>query len=166
MKIPEATRQIRHEDRYLQHFPISHMGAIGPMLQTWAAGACVVIPSSSKFDARASLDAIERERCTRMTAVPSMIDQIITLPDFSSMKVQSLNFVLLSATIISPKIIANCKDSAGLGARLVVPDYAMTEALAVLNWDEVGDPIVENDFASVGKPLRGTLAESNGLKER
>lgn len=155
VRLPEAIRQIKPEDRFLQHFPISHVVAIGQILQVWAAGACVVIPSS-KFDASASLHAIDRERCTRTAAVPGIIDQIITLPEFSPQKVQSLNFVLLGATIISPEIIAKCKDSAGLGVRDVVPAYGMTEALSVLTWDETEDLLIEHGFASVGKPLRGT----------
>lgn len=155
IRIPEAIRAIKPEDRFLQHFPISHVAAIAQILQHWAAGACVVIPSSS-FDSRASLHAIERERCTRMTAVPSIIDQIIDLPEFSPKKVQSLNVVLVGATIVSPEVIAKCKESAGLGVRGVFPVYGMTEALSVLIWDEHEDLIIEHGFASVGKPLRGT----------
>lgn len=155
VRLPEAIRQIKPEDRFVQHFPISHSVAVSQIVQIWAAGACVVIPSCN-FDARASLLAIERERCTRMAAVPSIIDQIITLPDFSPQKVQSLNFVVLGATIISPEIIAKCKDSAGLGVQNVIPAYGMTEALAVLTWDQTEDLIIEHGFASVGKPLRGT----------
>ena len=155
IKIPEAIRGIKPEDRFLQHFPISHVAAIAQILQHWAAGACVVIPSSN-FDAGASLHSIERERCTRMTAVPSIIDQIIKLPDFSPKKVQSLKVVLVGATIVSPEVIAKCKDSAGLGVRGVFPVYGMTEALSVLVWDESEDLVIEHGFASVGKPLRGT----------
>ena len=152
---PEAIRRIKPEDRFLQHFPISHVAAISQILQNWAAGACVVIPSSN-FDPRASLHSIERERCTRMTAVPSIIDQIIALRDFSPTKVQSLSVVLVGATIVSPEVIAKCKDSGGLGVRGVFPIYGMTEALSVLIWDESEDLIIEHGFASVGKPVRGT----------
>lgn len=66
---------------------------------------CVVIPLKN-FDARATLDTIEHEGCTRMTAVSSMIDQILSLPDFSPKKVQSLCYVFVGAAIISPEIIA------------------------------------------------------------
>lgn len=153
VRIPEAIRQIKHQDRTLQPFAISHVAAIGQFLQTWAAGACVVIPSKN-FDARATLHAIEREGCTRMTAVSSMIDQILSLPDFSPKKVQSLHSMFVGAAIISPEIIAKCRDSAGLGVRRVVPVYGMTEAVSVLTWHETDDLIIEHGFASVGRPFR------------
>ena len=154
VRIPEAIRQIKHEDRALQAFPISHVSAIGQILQTWTAGACVVIPSK-RFDARASLYAIEREGCTRMTAVSSMVDQIIGLPEFSPQKVQSLDYMNMGATIISPDTIAKCKDSAGLGVRRVIPAYGMTEAFSLLTWHGTEDLIIEHGFASVGRPYRG-----------
>ena len=153
-RIPEAIKQIKHQDRILQPFAISHVVAIGQFLQTWAAGACVVIPSKN-FDAKATLYAIESEGCTMMTAVSSMIDQILSLPDFSPKKVQSLCSVFLGAAIILPEIIAKCKESAGLGVRRVIPAYGMTEALSVLSWHEIEDPIIEHGFASVGRPFRG-----------
>ena len=155
VRIPQATRKNNPEDRFLQQFPISHIGAIGQILPVWAAGACVVLPSST-FNAQASLHAIERERCTLMGAVPSMIDQFFALPDFSPKRVQSLEFVLVAATIVTPEIIAKCKDSVGLGVQSVVPAYGMTEALAVLLCNQSEDLIVEHGFASVGKPQRGT----------
>ena len=154
VRIPEAVRQIKHQDRTLQPFAISHVVAVSQFLQTWAAGACVVIPSKN-FDARATLYAIEHEGCTRMTAVSSMIDQILSLPEFSPKKVQSLCSMVVGATIISPEIIAKCKDSAGLGVRRVIPSYGMTEALSVLMWHGTEDLIIEHGFASVGRPFRG-----------
>ena len=155
VRTAEAVRPIKPEDCFLQQFPISHVAAIGHILQVWAAGARVVIPSNF-FDASASLHAIERERCTLMPAVPSIIDQLITLPDFSPAKVQSLDSVVVGATIISPEFILKCKDSVGLGARAVIPLYELTEAFPVLTWDEREDLIIEHGFASVGKPLWGT----------
>ena len=154
VRIPEAIKQIKPQDRTLQPFAVSHVVTIGQFLQTWAAGACVVIPSKN-FDARATLYAIEREGCTRMTAVSSMIDQILSLPDFSPKKVRSLCSLTVGAAIISPEIIAKCKDSAGLGVRRVIPAYGMTEALSVLIWHETEDLIIEHGFASVGRPFRG-----------
>lgn len=154
MRILEAIKQIKHQDRTLQPFTISHVVAIGQFLQIWAAGACVVIPSKN-FDARATLYAIEREGCKRMTAVSSTIDQILSLPDFSPKKVQSLNSVFVGAAIISPEIIAKCKDSAGLGVRRVIPAYGMTEAFSVLIWHETEDLIIEHGFVSAGRPFRG-----------
>ena len=150
----ETIKHTTHQDRCLQAFPISHIAGIGQILQSWAAGACVVIPSKN-FDAGASLYAIEREGCTSLSAVSSMIDQLIASPEFSPKKVKSLCSIALGAAIISPEIIAKCKDSAGFGVRRVLIVYGLTEALPVLAWHETENLIIEHGFASVGRPCRG-----------
>ncbi|KAL6713143.1 hypothetical protein ACLMJK_009264 [Lecanora helva] len=153
--IVSLPRQIRSEERVLQVLPVSHVWGVGQFLQAWAAGASIVIPSSS-FNAKATLDAIEQQSCTIMGAVPAIIDQILTLPDFSPKKVQSLDFVIVGATMASPEIIAKCEGSEGLGARVARPAYGMTEALALLTCEDNEELFVENGILSVGKPLQGT----------
>ena len=83
MDIPKSIQRMEPKDRLLQQSPVSHIGAIGPMLQAWTMGACVVIPSTC-FDAQASLNAIEHEKCTMMLAIPTIIGQLLSLPTFSS----------------------------------------------------------------------------------
>ena len=154
MDIPKSGRILKRKDRLLQQFPVSHIGAISPMLQSWATGACVVIPGPY-FDAQASLHAIEHEKCTIMLAVPTIVDQLLSLPTFSPDKVRSLDHVALGATMVSPEDLKKCRDPAGLGAELATPAYGMTEALALVAWGVNEDQIAEHGFASVGKPLRG-----------
>ena len=53
-------------DSLIQHLPCSHIFACGDMIRYWSAGATVVFPSRV-FDPKATLDAIESERCTHMS---------------------------------------------------------------------------------------------------
>lgn len=154
VNIPKSIRRMKPKERCLQQLPVSHIGAIGPMLQAWAAGACVVIPCPY-FDARASLHAIEHEKCTRMLAVPTIVDQLLALPNFSPDKVRSLDHVILAATIVSPEALNKCRDPAGLGAQAVLPAYGMTEAFSLVTWEDHEHQIEEHGFASIGKPCRG-----------
>ena len=154
ISISQAAERRAPEERWLQQFPISHIGGISVMLGAWAAGACLVIPSPY-FDAQASLEAIELESCTRMLAVPAMVDQLLALPTFAPARVRSLKFVHVGATMVSPEVLAKCKDPAGFGARNALPAYGMTEALALLSWNDDDEPIIEQGFASIGKPNPG-----------
>ena len=154
ISISKAAGRRAPGERWLQHFPISHIGGISTMLGAWAAGACLVIPSPY-FDAQASLEAIELESCTRMLAVPAVVDQLLALPTFAPRRVRSLEFVHVGATMVSPEVLAKCKDPACFGARNALPAYGMTEALALLSWNDDDEPIVEQGFASIGKPNPG-----------
>lgn len=53
-------------DSVLQHLPCSHVFACADMLLAWSAGAAVIFPSKV-FDPKATLNAIETERCTQMS---------------------------------------------------------------------------------------------------
>ena len=61
-----AVRRVGPTDSLVQHLPCSHIFSCENMLSFWSAGATVIFPSKI-FDPKATLDAIETERCTHMS---------------------------------------------------------------------------------------------------
>ncbi|NED92627.1 AMP-binding protein, partial [Streptomyces sp. SID11233] len=60
-------------------------------------GACVVVPAPS-FDARATLEAVEKERCTSLYGVPTMFIAELNLPDFGSFDLTSLRTGIMAGS--------------------------------------------------------------------
>ena len=83
------------EDRFLHVAHLSHgQNFVWPALL--AVGARLVM--MKKFDPVAVLQAIERERITRLHLVPTMANALVDAPDFASHDLSSLrNFVYASA---------------------------------------------------------------------
>lgn len=54
-----------------------------------AHGACMVIPAPS-FDAQATLQKVQDERCTSLYGVPTMFIAELDLPDFAAYDLSSL----------------------------------------------------------------------------
>ncbi|KAL8676110.1 MAG: hypothetical protein Q9186_007338 [Xanthomendoza sp. 1 TL-2023] len=124
-------RDLRPGYKLLQHMLSSHVfGYIG-MLGFWTAGATVVFPSKT-FGAKESLTAIETEQCTHASAVPTIIQALVSDPDFSPARVKTLRHVSLG-----------------------VPGFGMSEGCPTLGWPASAKPAVEDGLASVGKVLPG-----------
>lgn len=149
-------RDIQPDHKLLQHLPMSHVYAYVHTLGFWTAGASVVFPSRS-FDAKESLRTIETEQCTHTMAVPTIIQALVSHPDFSPGRVETLQHVSLGGTVISPAILRVCLDTTGhgLGVSVAVPGFGMSEGVTVLGWPLSTNPTVEDDFASVGQPVPG-----------
>lgn len=54
------------DDSVVQHLPPSHIGSCLDMVHFWSEGAAVVYPAKT-FDAKATLEAIEKLQCTHMS---------------------------------------------------------------------------------------------------
>ncbi|MGU3453520.1 class I adenylate-forming enzyme family protein [Methylobacterium sp. 391_Methyba4] len=67
------------DDRLLVAAPLYHMNALALALLVCAAGATMVL--LPQFEARAYIAAIDRHRCTWLTAVPPMIAMMLREPD-------------------------------------------------------------------------------------
>ena len=62
----DVIRPLGPTDSLVQHLPCSHVFSYWDMLSCWRAGATVIFPSRT-FDPKATLDAIESERCTHIS---------------------------------------------------------------------------------------------------
>ena len=61
----DGFRLLNPSHRLAQHMPPSHISGFGDMIHFWMSGATIVFPSPA-FDAKATIEAIERLRCTHM----------------------------------------------------------------------------------------------------
>lgn len=86
------------QDRICIPVPFYHcFGMVMGNLAATSHGACMVIPAPS-FDAKATLDAVQQERCTSLYGVPTMFIAELNLPDFASYDLSSLRTGIMAGS--------------------------------------------------------------------
>ncbi|MFE9674885.1 AMP-binding protein [Streptomyces sp. NPDC006259] len=86
------------QDRVCVPVPFYHcFGMVMGNLAATSHGACMVIPAPS-FDPRATLDAVQRERCTSLYGVPTMFIAELNLPDFAAYDLSSLRTGIMAGS--------------------------------------------------------------------
>ncbi|MGX9884812.1 AMP-binding protein [Streptomyces sp. NPDC002276] len=86
------------QDRVCVPVPFYHcFGMVMGNLAATSHGACIVIPAPS-FDPAATLDAVQRERCTSLYGVPTMFIAELNLPDFASYDLSSLRTGIMAGS--------------------------------------------------------------------
>ncbi|KAL8846667.1 MAG: hypothetical protein Q9221_008253 [Calogaya cf. arnoldii] len=106
------------------HMPLFHLAGVMESLWAWAHGGTVVYPNKS-FDARATLQAIDRERCTDMCLVPSMLRAITDHPTLSTVDTNSLQLIKLAANDVMGSDARACWEI--LHSKTVTNAFGMTE---------------------------------------
>ncbi|EJN06629.1 class I adenylate-forming enzyme family protein [Herbaspirillum sp. YR522] len=112
------------QERLLIAAPLYHMNALALALLALASHATTVL--LPQFSARAYLDAIDRYRCTWLTAVPPMIammlreQQLLGATDLSSVRV-----VRMGSAPVSPGLLAQIRQL--LPTARVINAYGTTE---------------------------------------
>jgi acyl-CoA synthetase (AMP-forming)/AMP-acid ligase II len=90
--------------RYLIAAPLYHMNALALSLLVCAAHATIVL--LPQFTARAYIDAIERYRCTWLTAVPPMIAMMLREKDLlARTDLSSVEFIRLGSAPVSASLM-------------------------------------------------------------
>jgi acyl-CoA synthetase (AMP-forming)/AMP-acid ligase II len=90
--------------RYLIAAPLYHMNALALSLLVCAAHATIVL--LPQFTARAYIDAIERYRCTWLTAVPPMIAMMLREKDLlTRTDLSSVEFIRLGSAPVSASLM-------------------------------------------------------------
>ncbi|KAL8896089.1 MAG: hypothetical protein Q9207_007883 [Kuettlingeria erythrocarpa] len=144
-----------HTDVMLMNAAPSHSMGISSILHTWFKGAAVVVPSPA-FDAKITIEAIERFECTHMSAIPTMVLALLRQPTFDPERTRSLRMVLLGGTIISPSIMAAATNPKLLGASEALATFGMSEGLPICSSSSKQDIKVDRGAVSLGKALPGT----------
>ncbi|MFF7039694.1 AMP-binding protein [Streptomyces massasporeus] len=86
------------QDRICIPVPFYHcFGMVMGNLAATSHGACMVIPAPS-FDPKATLDAVQQERCTSLYGVPTMFIAELNLPDFASYDLSSLRTGIMAGS--------------------------------------------------------------------
>ncbi|KAL9011226.1 MAG: hypothetical protein Q9173_003910 [Seirophora scorigena] len=143
-----------HTDLMALNTPPSHSMGIAGILRTWLKGATVVIPSPA-FDARMTIEAIDKLKCTHTNAIPTMILALLKQPTFRPEKTRSLLRVTFGGTIISPATLAAATDPNLLSASEAVAGYGMSEGLPICRSSSKQDMKVDRGAVSLGRALRG-----------
>jgi fatty-acyl-CoA synthase len=85
-------------DRVCVPVPFYHcFGMVLGNLAITTHGACIVIPAPV-FDPRATLEAVQAERCTSLYGVPTMFIAELGLPEFSSFDLTSLRTGIMAGS--------------------------------------------------------------------
>jgi acyl-CoA synthetase (AMP-forming)/AMP-acid ligase II len=111
--------------RYLVAAPLYHMNALALSLLVCAAHATIVL--LPQFTARAYIDAIERYRCTWLTAVPPMIAMMLREKDLlARTDLSSVEFIRLGSAPVSASLMQAMRHA--LPHASVTNAYGTTEA--------------------------------------
>jgi fatty-acyl-CoA synthase len=145
-------QELSPADRICIPVPLYH--CFGCVLGTMCAavsGAAMVFPSEG-FDAAATLQAIESERCTSVYGVPTMFIAELEHPTFRERDTSSLRTGIMAG---SPCPIELMKRVAGeMHAREITIAYGQTEASPLITMTSTDDP-VEKRVGTVGLPFPG-----------
>ncbi len=140
------------EDRVCVPVPFYHcFGCVLGSLVCSIYGATIVVPAPS-FDARATLAAIDAERCTSVYGVPTMFVAQLEHPDFARFDLTSLRTGIMSGAPCPLPLME--KVVRLMNIREVCIGYGQTEASPIITFTSVDDPI-EVRVGTVGRPIPG-----------
>jgi fatty-acyl-CoA synthase len=152
------------QDRLCIPVPFYHcFGCVLGTLVCVLYGAAMVIPAET-FDPLATLQAIEKERCTALYGVPTMFIAELNHPRLDDFDLGSLRTGVMAG---SPCPIEVMRAVVGkLGARDMTIAYGLTEASPIITQTEASDSL-ELRVGTVGKPYPGLevrIAEPGTLR--
>jgi fatty-acyl-CoA synthase len=142
--------RLTEQDRLCIQFPFYHCGGcvIGTLCCV-AKGATMVIPAEY-FDPLKSLIAVDRERCTALTGVPTMFIAELGHPNFEKFNLSSLRTGLMAGSPCPIEVMRQVIHR--MGAREMTIGYGLTEASPVVTLTSADDTI-ERRVTTVGPPL-------------
>ncbi len=114
-------------------------------------GATIVVPAPT-FDAHATLEAIQKERCTSIYGVPTMFVSQLDCPEFPTFDLTSLRTGIMAGSPC-PLPLMNAVVQR-MGAREITIGYGLTEASPIITQTWADDPI-EVRVSTVGSPIPG-----------
>lgn len=131
------------EDRWLCTLPLSHVGGLAILLRSAIYGTSVVL--HERFDTAAVLEAIERDRVTLASLVPTTLARLLD-GGLGVGGPLALRVALIGGGPLPPSLAAQAQE-AGIPA---AQTYGMTEACSQVATSLPGEP------ETAGRPLLGT----------
>ncbi|MEQ8791393.1 MAG: AMP-binding protein [Pirellulaceae bacterium] len=147
-----ACQQISEQDRICIPVPFYH--CFGCVLGTLCAavyGAAMIIPGEF-FNARDTLDALERERATAVYGVPTMFIAQLQDATFAGRDLSSLRTGIMAGSPCPIEVMRKVIHQ--MGAEGITIAYGQTEASPVVTQTRVDDPL-QLRVETVGRPLPG-----------
>ena len=148
-------RGMRYTEKDLICIPVPLYHCFGCVIGNMAAlasGAVMVLPNWS-FDPRATLNAVQSEKCTSLYGVPAMFIAELGLPDFSSFDLTSLRTGMMAGAPCPIEIMKRV--STEMHCPQLTIGYGQTESTPVVTMSELDDPL-EVRVSTVGKALPST----------
>lgn len=136
------------EDRICIPVPFYHcFGMVMGNLAATSHGACMVIPAPT-FDPKATLTAVQQERCTSLYGVPTMFIAMLAEPGFEDFDVSSLRTGIMAGSPCPVEVMKKVIDKMGMSEVSIC--YGMTETSPVSTQTRRDDS-VERRVSSVGR---------------
>ncbi|HKT02657.1 MAG TPA: AMP-binding protein [Rugosimonospora sp.] len=135
-------------DRICIPVPFYHcFGMVMGNLAATSHGACMVIPAPG-FDPKATLAAVQAERCTSLYGVPTMFIAELAEPAFESYDLSSLRTGIMAGSPCPVEVMKQVIERMGMAEVSIC--YGMTETSPVSTQTRVDDP-VERRVSTVGR---------------
>ncbi|WP_114240360.1 AMP-binding protein [Dyella sp. C9] len=145
--IGEAMR-LTEQDRLCIPVPFYHcFGMVLGNLACVTHGACMVIPGEG-FDAIATLEAVQEERCTGLHGVPTMFIAELEHPEFRRFDLSSLRTGIMAGSPCPIEVMRRVVGEMHMGEVTIA--YGMTETSPVSFQTTLDDPL-ERRVDSVGR---------------
>lgn len=139
-------------DRLNTPVPLYHcFGCVMGSLMCAVFGAAMVFPAES-FDALATLEALQTERCTAIYGVPTMFIAELNHPRFAEFDLSSLRTGVMAGAPCPIELMRAVCDQ--MGAREMTIGYGLTEASPIITQTETTDPL-EQRVGTVGRRIPG-----------
>nr|WP_202489498.1 AMP-binding protein [Streptomyces sp. SID8381] len=138
------------QDRICVPVPFYHcFGMVMGNLAATSHGACLVVPAAS-FDPAATLEAVQRERCTSLYGVPTMFIAELNLPGFAEYDLSTLRTGIMAGSPCPVEVMKRVV--AEMHMAEVAICYGMTETSPVSLQTRMDDDL-EHRTGTVGRVL-------------
>jgi fatty-acyl-CoA synthase len=136
------------EDRICVPVPLYHCFGCVIGTMTWIVTGATFVITGPRFDARATLAAIQNERATMIYGVPAMFIAELEHPDFRSLDFTSLRTGVMAGapcpTEVMKRVITD------MHCPGIVIGYGLTESSPIITMSSVDDP-VDTRVTTVGR---------------
>ena len=140
--------RLTEADRICIPVPLYHcFGMVMGNLAAVTSGAAMVYPGEG-FDPLATLQAVEREKCTALYGVPTMFIAELDHPDFAEFDLSSLRTGIMAGAPCPIEVMRRVNDA--MNMRDVTIAYGMTETSPVSFQSATDDPL-ERRVSTVGR---------------
>ncbi|MEO0075501.1 MAG: AMP-binding protein [candidate division WOR-3 bacterium] len=148
--------ELTYQDRVCIPVPYYHcFGTVLGNMVCIAYGATMVIPTEH-FNARKTLIAVEKEKCTALHGVPSMFINELHDPEFAKFNLSSLRTGIMAGAPCPIELMEDVVYK--MGAKKITIVYGLTEASPITHQTRPDDSI-ERRVSTVGKPLDNVMAK-------
>jgi fatty-acyl-CoA synthase len=135
-------------DRYCMPLPLYHIGGmVAGSLLGLVYGATMIYPGE-RFDALALLQVLQDERCTVLSAVPTIFIAILEHAEFARFDISRLRTGIVGGAPCPMEVMQRLVDD--LGMHDLSPGYGMTETSPASTQTSSGDTI-EQRVTTVGR---------------